>query len=168
MSEEGKSIRFREANAFEVYAFYKVFQSLHQEYFAGQMSVAKFTEAAAFSIPYMVNGTFACEVALKAYIEISDAKKAGHNLEALYHCLPKEPKEAIKKAFMEYGLTDAEFDATLAESLDLYKKWRYFFDPAQGNLLAPEHFCKLVDAICLTTMAYSQRLALSCEMPDFD
>lgn len=108
---------------------------------------------AAYSIPYVVNGTLACEIALKSALSIETSKKCMHYINKLYNELSDDYKNVILDKFTSSGLSPEDFQNCLNQSSDLFVKWRYFYE--SKGVSKPKYFYELVQAICLGMFSFS-------------
>ena len=85
------------------------------------------------SIPAFSNGFFACELFIKHILANDNKKIIEHNLSLLFHNLPDNIQEAIKK---EYSVEAQEFlskynisfDELLEKIATGFEFWRYVFE----------------------------------------
>ena len=141
---------------FEAYAFFKVFKGIHDKYFSGSISITQQIEMCAFSIPYVVNGAFACEVVLKQFIATDKVRGCQHDLNKMYGLIDDEYRDRIKARFMRGGLSEEELNEALSQSTSLFVDWRYFYEPEKEELIIPKNLYKMVEAICLAAFTYSE------------
>ncbi len=140
----------------ESLGFYNIFEDLHQKYFTqgNAISLLKISNCAIYSFPYIVNGAFACEMALKSSINLIEAKKCGHNLFSLFCKTDAIYQKAIKSFASSAGLEEDAFNEVLNESKNLFKDWRYYYEKDEVNI--PQNFDIIVQSICLTMFKFSK------------
>lgn len=140
----------------ETYAFYQVFRGIHDRCFVG-FHFSQVQEVAAFSIPYVVNGALACEVALKSFIDdIGKAKSCQHYLDRMYDMIDDDHKRRIESEFISLGCPKEELFSTIKESSRLFVDWRFFYEPDKRALSIPKHFYEMVVAICFAAFSDSE------------
>lgn len=138
----------------ECQAFYTVFLQLEKQLKNSGLHNDKSDEnlPPLLSVPYMVNGAFACELALK-YLLISnnvafDMVK-GHNLEYLFQLLPTEQKCHLKELIKNNSnLDDKAFQDGLNSIADTFNKQRYRFNYYNQNLSTHILFNPFVHVLC--------------------
>ena len=117
----------------ECHAFYTVFIQLEDQLKNNGLHNNNLNAAFPnlLSVPYMVNGAFACELALK-YLLVSnnvafDMAK-GHNLAYLFQLLPTEQKYSLTTLIKKNSsLDDEAFQDGLNSIADTFNKQRYWF-----------------------------------------
>ena len=82
------------------------------------------------TIPEIVNGAFAVELALKFFIcKYTVQIYKTHNLEILYNKLPDEPKKIISETIYEKAYQNEEtLNLNLCQFANCFDDWRYFFE----------------------------------------
>lgn len=140
----------------ECVAFYDVFKNLEKRLEHNgivEESADNTRQPTLLSVPYIVNGAFACELALKYILvenQISFCKSVkGHNLEYLFDLLPPAEKQTLKNLLKNAGNID---DASLKENLhllgDSFNQWRYPFTYIDNGLTYNSFFGILVNQLC--------------------
>lgn len=104
------------------------------------------------SVPYMVNGAFACELALKYLLISSDIAfdmRKGHNLAYLFQLLPEEQKNILTTLIKkECNLNDDTFQDSLNSIADTFNKQRYRFSNYNQNHNTHVVFDPFVHTVC--------------------
>ncbi len=134
--------------------FYNAFDEIHKKYYTGsKIQLDEILNFAAISIPYAVNGAFACEVAMKSAINEKNAKTLGHKLLDIYNSkyFSNKYKKAIKDSFISKGFSGIEFNCVLTESSDLFYSWRYIYESSKSTCSIPKYFYEFVTS-CVETM----------------
>lgn len=138
----------------ECHAFYTVFLQLEEQLKNSGLHNNNLESnlPPLLSVPYMVNGAFACELALK-YLLISsnvafDMSK-GHNLAYLFQLLPQTQKDIITVSIKnDCNLNDATFQKGLNSIADTFNKQRYRFNYYDQNLSTHTLFKPFVHTLC--------------------
>ena len=137
----------------ECHAFYTVFLQLEEQLKnSGLHDETPVKLPTLLSIPYFVNGAFACELALK-YLLISskvpfDMRK-GHNLAYLFQLLPHRQKEIISALIKnDCNLSDSAFQDGLDLIADIFNKQRYWFNYYNKNFSTHVLFNPFVNVLC--------------------
>ena len=134
--------------------FYNVYCDIHNE-INKPHSLDDIMNIATLSVPHIVNGAFACELALKSVLDNQTAKKLGHKLYNIFtnQAFPDEYRKAIINFFIDKGHSEDEFNKVLLDSSELFVKWRYYYE--KGSITTPDNFGLLVDSICRTMIGLS-------------
>ena len=138
----------------ECHAFYAVFLQLEEQLKNSGLHSNKLDAEipTLHSVPYMVNGAFACELALKYLLissNISFDMVKGHNLEYLFHLLPKKQKDTLTLLIKKRScLDDSSFQAGLNSIADIFNKQRYLFGNYTQNLSAHALFSPFIHVLC--------------------
>lgn len=137
----------------ECHAFYTVFLQLEEQLKNNGLHnnlTAKLSTL--LSVPYMVNGAFACELALKYLLFSSNIlfdMVKGHNLEYLFQLLPQEQKDTlislIKKGTC---LDDSTFQDGLRSIANTFNRQRYQFSNYNQDLSTHILFSPFVHVLC--------------------
>ena len=141
--------------------FFRVFEDIHQKYFTGKSKVpvtnTAMTGLMADSLPYVVNGAFACELAMKSVISEKDSRKLKHNLKEIYNsdAFDKEYKDAILNSFIATGLSKQDFETVLEESSNLFQDWRYFYEESKTSHAVPKNFYEFVNSCVRAMITFS-------------
>lgn len=138
--------------------FYNVFDCIHTKYFSGtKIALDEIMDYISITIPYVVNGAFACEMAMKSAISDEHSKSIGHNLSNIYNSVyfKNEYKEAILNSFLSNGLTKTDFIKVLNESSNLFIEWRYFYEETKNQVTIPKNFERFVTACVETMLVFS-------------
>ena len=146
----------RAESILEAYAFYNVHNVIYEKYYARGIPVSDKNELmnfAAYTIPYVVNGALACEIALKSVLDLDISKKCLHHIDLLYNSLGNDYRQAILTQFMSYGLSEHDFSNSLTQSSDLFVDWRYYYE--KNGVFAPNHFHELVESIYKGVFSFS-------------
>lgn len=137
----------------ECHAFYTVFIQLEKQLKnSGLYDESTVKLPTLLSVPYFVNGAFACELALK-YLLISsnvpfDMGKR-HNLAYLFQLLPQRQKEILAASIkMDCNLNDSAFQEGLDSIADIFNKQRYWFNYYNQNFSIHALFNPFVHALC--------------------
>jgi len=137
----------------ECHAFYTVFLQLEEQLKnSGLHNNSNTALPNLLSVPYMVNGAFACELALK-YLLIShnitfDMVK-GHNLAYLFQLLPTEQKCCLTALIKKNSnLDDNAFQDGLNAIADTFNKQRYWFNYYNQSLSTHNLFNPFVHVLC--------------------
>lgn len=140
----------------ECVAFYDVFKNLEKRLeHSGivEESADNTRQPTLLSVPYIVNGAFACELALK-YILIENQidfciSSRGHNLEYLFNLLPPAEKQTLQNLLKNAGNID---EASLKENIHLlgesFNQWRYLFTYIDKGLTYNSFFGIFVNQLC--------------------
>lgn len=101
------------------------------------------------SFPNMVNGAFACELYLKAYLiwtTKSNVVIKKHQLSELFGMLDAEAQERIRKdTQINY------WDTFLKDSSDAFRQWRYYFEKDSvllGHVGELHRMAEALDVLC--------------------
>ena len=101
------------------------------------------------SFPNMVNGAFACELYLKAYLiwtTKSNVVIKKHQLSELFGMLDAEAQERIRKdTRINY------WDTFLKDSSDAFRQWRYYFEKDRvlfGHVGELHRMTEALDVLC--------------------
>ncbi|MFA0814737.1 MAG: hypothetical protein ACC608_02985 [Anaerofustis sp.] len=135
--------------------FFAVFQDICKKGYyndESSLTVPNF-DTAIFSFPYIVNGAFACELALKSALSIEVAKTIRHDLFSLFYNIHDDYQTAIKNHASSRGLDEKSFDVALEQSKNLFYDWRYFYERDKVNI--PSNFDIIVQSICITMFGFS-------------
>ncbi len=138
----------------ECHAFYTVFLQLEEQLKSSGLHNNNFDVKlpTLLSVPYMVNGAFACELALK-YLLISlnipfDMVK-GHDLEYLFQLLPQEQKDTLTSLIKKGSfLDDSTFQDGLSSIANAFNKQRYQFSNYDQDLSTHALFSPFVHVLC--------------------
>lgn len=138
----------------ECHAFYTVFLYLEKQLKTSGLHDSKFDVnlPILLSVPYAVNGAFACELALK-YLLISSnipfAMAKGHDLEYLFQLLPENQKDTLTLLIKKRGcLDDRSFQDGLHSIANIFNKQRYQFSNYDQNLTIHSLFNPFVHILC--------------------
>lgn len=81
---------------------------------------------AAHQLAACVNLSFACEIAMKAFIE---NPPKDHNLQLLFGLIPENHQVAVRNYVKyEMKLDSEDFDRILGENKEAFEDWRYLFE----------------------------------------
>ena len=138
----------------EIDAFYYVFNSLDKMPKFNGITDYKPTERLPLllSVPYITNGAFACELALK-YILI-DSKVTfqtgkGHNLKYLFELLPNEDKNEITNHIVvNNGVSPEEVYDELSIIANSFVDRRYMFTTITESYQQSKLFAPFVHTVC--------------------
>lgn len=140
----------------ECVAFYDVFKNLEKRLdHSGivEESTDNPRQPTLLSVPYIVNGAFSCELALK-YILIKNQidfciSSKGHKLEYLFNLLPQAEKQTLQNLLKNAGNID---DDSLKENIlllsDSFNQWRYYFANIDNGLTYNSFFSVFVNQLC--------------------
>lgn len=138
----------------ECHAFYTVFLQLEEQLKCSGLHNNKLDakRPTLLSVPYMVNGAFACELALK-YLLISSNipfdMVNGHNLEYLFQLLSQEHKDALTPLIQKRScLDDSAFQDGLSSIANTFNKQRYQFSNYNQGQCTHTLFNPFVHALC--------------------
>ena len=127
-------------------AFYKLFCNLEKYIFN---SSAQYEEdVSLYSIPAVVNGALAAELAIK-FLILRDGSgfELTHNLENLFNALPKQDKKLISEKIITVS---AQNNKTLNENIhrisNIFNEYRYFFQ--EDHVGCTNFFCEFVNIVC--------------------
>lgn len=104
-------------------------------------------------VPYIVNGAFACELALK-YILVENQigfciSARGHDLEYLFSLLPPQIRQSLKaKLKNAANIDDTELRKNIHLHADSFNQWRYMFANINENMYYNSFFGIFVNQIC--------------------
>ena len=104
-------------------------------------------------VPYIVNGAFACELALK-YLLVENSisfciSAKGHNLEYLFDLLPPSVKRPLKAKLKKAGnISDTKLRENIHLLADSFNQWRYLFANIENNMYSNNFFSVLVNQLC--------------------
>jgi len=140
----------------ECAAFYDVFKGLEKRLENSGIveTPPEYKNPTLLEVPYIVNGAFACELALKYLLvenHISFCISAkGHNLEYLFDLLPPSVKQPLKDKLKNAGnITDTELRENIHLHADSFNQWRYLFANIENNVYYNKFFNVLVNQLCL-------------------
>jgi len=138
----------------ECHAFYAVFVQLeeqikglspHNNKLNGKLPTL-------LSVPCMVNGAFACELALKYLLTSSNIPfdmARGHNLKYLFQLLPQGQNDTLTQLIKKRGcLDDCTFQEGLNSIADTFNKQRYQFSNYKQGLSSHALFGPFVHVLC--------------------
>lgn len=140
----------------ECEAFYDVFKNLEKRLeHSGivEESTDNTGQPTLLSVPYIVNGAFACELALK-YILVKNQidfciSSKGHDLEYLFNLLPQAEKQTLRNLLKNADNID---DDSLEENIlilsDSFNQWRYYFANIDKGLTYNSFFSVFVNQLC--------------------
>lgn len=139
----------------ECAAFYDVFKGLEKrlEYSGIVENLPEYKHPTLLEVPYIVNGAFACELALK-YLLVENRISfcifaKGHNLEYLFDLLPPSIKQPLKAKLKKAGnINDAELRENIHLHADSFNQWRYLFTNTENNMYYNKFFSILVNQLC--------------------
>lgn len=140
----------------ECVAFYDVFKDLGKRLEHSGIvaeSIDNIRQPTLLSVPYIVNGAFACELALKFILienQISFCiSSKGHDLEYLFDLLPQSEKQSLQNLLKKAGNID---DARLKENIlflsDSFNQWRYLFTNIDKGMAYNSFFSIFVNELC--------------------
>lgn len=135
-------------------AFYTVFLQLEEQLKSSGLHDNKSNGETPIllSVPYMVNGAFACELALKYLLIASNIAfdmAKGHNLEYLFQLLPKEQKDILTPLIRtRSSLNDSVFQEGLSSIANIFNKQRYRFSNYSQGLSVHALFRPFVHVLC--------------------
>lgn len=138
----------------ECHAFYTVFLQIEKQLKSSGLHNDKvdFNLPPSLSAPYMVNGAFACELALKYLLISSNVAfdmSRGHNLAYLFQLLPQAQKDILAASIKkDCNLNDATFQYGLNSIADIFNKQRYRFNYYDQNLSTHVLFNPFVHTLC--------------------
>ena len=139
----------------ECAAFYDVFKGLEKRLENNGIvdTPSEYKNPTLLEVPYIVNGAFACELALKYLLvenHISFCISAkGHNLEYLFDLLPPSVKQPLKAKLKKAGnINDAELRENIHLHADSFNQWRYLFTNIENNTYYNKFFSILVNQLC--------------------
>ena len=139
----------------ECAAFYDVFKGLEKRLENSGIAEAppEHENPILLQVPYIVNGAFACELAL-IYILIEnqvsfDISRKGHNLEYLFSQLPQTEKEALESILKQAGNIDREsLEKNIHIFANSFQEWRYLFSNTEQGLEYTSFFSIFVNELC--------------------
>lgn len=139
----------------ECAAFYDVFKGLESRLANSGIvnTPPEHKNPVLLQVPYIVNGAFACELALKYLLvenQISFCISAkGHNLEYLFDLLPPPIKQSLKAKLKKAGnMNDTELRENIHLHADSFNQWRYLFSYIGDNMYYNKFFGVFVNQIC--------------------
>lgn len=138
----------------ECQAFYTVFLQLEKQLKNSGFHNDKHDEnlPPLLSVPYMVNGAFASELALKYMLISSNVTfnmKKGHDLAYLFQLLPQTQKNILTASIKkDCNLNDAIFQDGLNSIADTFNKQRYQFSNYNQDLSTHIMFAPFVHTMC--------------------
>ena len=138
----------------ECHAFYTVFLQLEGQLKSSGLHNSKsdVNLPTLLSVPYAVNGAFACELALKYLLvssNISFDMAKGHNLEYLFQLLLKKEKDILTSLIKKRDcLDDSTFQDGLDSIANTLNKQRYQFSNYIQNLSIHALFNPFVHVLC--------------------
>lgn len=104
------------------------------------------------SVPYIVNGAFACELALKYVLienQINFCYTDGHNLKYLFNLLPQRDKNNIENILkMKTNLDSILLYKEIDLIADSFIKWRYYFQNIDNGMPNTIFFHIFVNNVC--------------------
>ena len=144
----------------ECAAFYDVFNDLEKrlEHSGIVETPPECKNPPLLEVPYIVNGAFACELALK-YILIENQisfciSAKGHNLEYLFDLLPLSIKQSLKtKLKNEANIDDTELRENIHIHADSFNQWRYMFANIDKGIHRNKFFGIFVNQLCSFVLA---------------
>ena len=104
-------------------------------------------------VPYIVNGAFACELALK-YLLVENQisfciSVKGHDLEYLFGLLPPRLKQSLKdKLKKAANIDETELRKNIHLHAESYNQWRYMFQYIDNNMYYNKFFGVFVNLLC--------------------
>ena len=139
----------------ECAAFYDVFKGLEKrlEHSGIVETLPEHKNPVLLEVPYIVNGAFACELALK-YLLIENQisfciSSKGHNLEYLFELLPVSVKRLLKaKLKAAANIDDTELRKNIHLHADSFNQWRYLSANIDGNTYYNKFFNVFVNQLC--------------------
>lgn len=139
----------------ECYAFYDVFKSLEKRLANSGIVKTAPTDnlPTLLQVPYIVNGAFACELALK-YILVDNQisfciSSKGHNLEYLFNLLPETEKNELKNSLKNVGnINDSTLQKNIHILADSFNQWRYLFTNIDQRIEYNNFFSMFVNVVC--------------------
>lgn len=137
----------------ECHAFYAVFLQLEEQLkISGVHDEPTVKLPTLLSVPYYVNGAFACELALKYLLISSNVPfnmRKGHNLAYLFRLLPQQEKEIISALIKnDCNLSDSAFQEGLDLIADIFNIKRYWFNYYNKNFTTHGLFNPFVHILC--------------------
>lgn len=139
----------------ECAAFYDVFKGLENRLENSGIAETppEHKNPTLLEVPYVVNGAFACELALKFLLvenQISFCISAkGHNLEYLFNLLPSSIKQSLKAKLKIAGnIDDTELTKNIHLHADSFNQWRYMFANIDDNIYCNKFFSVFVNQLC--------------------
>lgn len=139
----------------ECVAFYDVFKGLEKRLKNNGMIeiLPEHNNPTLLEVPYIVNGAFACELALKYLLiknQISFCISAkGHNLEYLFNLLPFSIKQSLKTKLKIAGnINETELAENIHLHADSFNQWRYMFANKSNNMHYNKFFGIFVNQLC--------------------
>lgn len=139
----------------ECAAFYDVFKGLENRLENSGIVEAsqEHKNPTLLAVPYIVNGAFACELALKYLLvenQISFCISAkGHNLEYLFDLLPPQVKQPLKDKLKTAGnINETELTENIHLHAESFNQWRYLFTNIEENMYYSKFFSVLVNQLC--------------------
>ena len=138
----------------ECQAFYTVFLQLEKQLAGSGLHNGKPSDnlPPLLSVPYMVNGAFASELALKYLLISSNVTfnmRKGHDLAYLFQLLPQTQKNILTASIkQDCNLNDAIFQDGLNSIADTFNKQRYQFSNYNQDLSTHIIFAPFVHTMC--------------------
>lgn len=138
----------------EIDAFYEVFKRIELRFKNTGISNLRTTERTPMllSVPYTVNGAFACELALKYLLinsQISFNTGKGHNLKYLFDLLPVQLRNEIMDILVDNdGLSTDTIDESLSAIATIFVDRRYMFSNITEQHSQTKFFGFFVHTIC--------------------
>lgn len=138
----------------ECIAFYDVFKHLEQHLECSGIVEKSLAHdmPTLILVPYVVNGAFACELALKYVLinnKLSFRLADGHNLKYLFDLLPQNVQIELKDRLKTAANID---DEKLEENIELlshsFVQWRYYFSNIEKGICQSSFFGILVNELC--------------------
>ena len=139
----------------ECAAFYDVFKGLEKRLENSGIveTPPEHKNPTLLEVPYIVNGAFACELALK-YLLVENQisfciSSKGHDLEYLFNLLPSSIKQSLKAKLKIAGnINDAELTENIHLHAESFNQWRYRFANIGDNVYYNKFFGVLVNQLC--------------------
>lgn len=139
----------------ECAAFYDVFKRLEKRLKHNGIveTPSEHRNPVLLEVPYIVNGAFACELALKYLLienQISFCISAkGHDLEYLFDLLPPSIKQLLKvKLKNAANINDTELRKNIHLYANCFNQWRYLFANIAENIYYNKFFNVFVNQLC--------------------
>lgn len=153
---KNKSVDITIATIFqECAAFYDVFKGLEKRLENSGIveTPSEHRNPTLLVVPYIVNGAFACELALKYILvenQISFCISArGHDLEYLFSLLPPSIRQSLKAKLKKAAdIDDTELIKNIHLHADSFNQWRYMFANINENMYYNSFFGIFVNQIC--------------------
>ena len=139
----------------ECAAFYDVFKGLEKRLEDSGIveTPPEHRNPTLLAVPYIVNGAFACELALK-YLLVKNQisfciSSKGHDLEYLFGLLPPPLKQSLKdKLKNAANIDETELRKNMHLHADSFNQWRYMFANIGDNMYYNTFFGVFVNLIC--------------------